>query len=37
MTIQERLIASEQAYQLDRLIDAVEAAANVNTSPEPQP
>lgn len=37
MTIQERLIASEQAYQLDRLIDAVEAVANVNTSPEPQP
>jgi hypothetical protein len=37
MTISERLIASEQAYQLDRLIDAVEAAANVNTSPEPQP
>lgn len=33
MTIQERLIASEQAYQLDRLIDAVEAAASVRTSP----
>jgi hypothetical protein len=33
MTIQERLIASEQAYQLDRLIDAVVASSQVSTAP----
>ncbi len=37
MTIERALIASEQAHQLDRLIDAAEAAARVKTSPEPQP
>ncbi len=37
MSIERALIASEQAHQLDRLIDAVEAAARVKTSPEPQP
>jgi hypothetical protein len=33
MSIQERLIASEQAYQLDRLIDAVVASSQVSTAP----
>lgn len=34
MSIYERLIASEQAYQLDRLIDAAEAAAGIDHSPD---
>jgi hypothetical protein len=34
MTITERLIASEQAHQLDKLIDAAEAAAALDLSPQ---
>lgn len=33
MNLRERLIASEQAVQLNALIDAVEAQATVRTSP----